>query len=102
MKFNHIAQAIAYARITGDTAPLNDYMRRKGDKAMKRLLPVLSQPMASDDIYFLIAYAQAFLDVSKASLSQPERDLIENIESKVQITVVKTAFPFFNGENDEV
>ena len=98
MEFNHIAEAIAYAKITGDTDAVHEYSKKKGKEAAKKLMPVLAQPMSGDDIYFLTAYAQAFLDVTKASLSQPERDLIDTIESGIEITVVKAAIPISFGE----
>ena len=101
MEFNHIAEAIAYAKETGDTAALLKYSKKKSDEASKRLLPMLAQSMSGDDIYFLVAYAQALLDVTKASMSQPERDLIDSIESGIQITVIKASIPIYNGENEE-
>ena len=93
MQFRHISEAIAYARETGDIAALYEYMNRRTLDAAKRVMPVLSSPLAGDDKYFLAAFAQALLDVSKASMSQQERDLIDSIYSLVQITVVKTAMP---------
>ncbi len=101
MKFNHIAQVIAYVKATGDTTALSEYTRRKTNDAAKRLMPVFTRRISGDGIYFLIAYAQAFLDVTKASMSQAELDLIESIKKGVQITVVKTAIPLINTENED-
>ena len=100
MQFHHIAQVIAYVRKTGDKAALDEYMKKRTGEAAKRLLPVFARPMPGDGIYFLVAYAQAFLDVTRASMSQQELDLIESIKKNIQITVVKTAVPFINREND--
>ena len=93
MQFQHIAQAIAYAKETGDMAALYEYTNTRTHDAAKRLMPALSNPMTGDDKYFLAAFGQALLDVSKASMSQQERDLIENIYSSIQITVVKASIP---------
>ena len=101
MKFNHIAQVIAYVKETGDTSALSEYTRRKTNEAAKRLMPVFTRPLSGDGIYFLIAYAEAFLDVTKASMSKAELDLIESIKKGIQITVVKTAIPLVNRENDD-
>jgi len=101
MKFNHIAQVIAYVKETGDPAALSEYTRKKTNEAAKRLMPVFTRPMSGDGIYFLIAYAEAFLDVTKASMSKAELDLIESIKKGIQITVVKTAIPLIHRENDD-
>ena len=101
MQFQHIAQVLAYVRKTGDKTVLDEYTRRKTSEAAKRLLPVFERPAPGDAIYFLVAYAQAFLDVTKASMSQSELDLIEGIKKSIQITVVKTAIPFVNREDED-
>ena len=101
MKFNHIAQVIAYVKATGDTTALSEYTKRKTNEAAKRLMPVFTRPMSGDGIYFLIAYAEAFLDVTKASMSKAELELIESIKKGIQITVVKTAIPLINRENED-
>ncbi len=101
MRFRHIAEAIAYAKKTGDTEALHEYTRRRTNQAIKRLMPILARPMSGDGIYFLVACAQAFLDVTKASMSQQERDLIDGIESGIEITVIKTAIPIGSGEEEE-
>ena len=104
MRFHHIAQAIAYAKKTGDTEALREYTKQRTNEAAKRLMPVLARPMSGDGIYFLIAYVQAFMDVTTASMSQPERDLIDSIKSGIEITVVKASIPigpFGNGEDEE-
>ena len=101
MRFRHIAEAIAYAKKTGDTEALHEYTRWRTNQAIKRLMPILARPMSGDGIYFLVACAQAFLDVTKASMSQQERDLIDGIESGIEITVIKTAIPIGSGEEEE-
>ena len=55
MRFHHIAQAIAYAKKTGDTEALREYTKQRTNEAAKRLMPVLARPMSGDGIYFLIA-----------------------------------------------
>lgn len=101
MQFHHIAQVIAYVKKTGDKTALDEYTRRKTSEAAKKVMSVFARPMSGDGIYFLVAYAQAFLDVTKASMSQAELDLIENIKKSIQITVVKTAIPTIHRENDD-
>ena len=101
MQFHHIAQVVAYVRKTGDKAALDEYMKRKTGEAAKKLVPVFTRSASGDGIYFLVAYAQAFLDVTKASMTKSELDLIENIKKSIQITVVKTAIPIHNGEGEE-
>ncbi|MCR5089412.1 MAG: hypothetical protein K6C08_07880 [Oscillospiraceae bacterium] len=101
MEFRHIAEALAYAKETGDTEALKEYTRRRTNDAAKKLMPVFGQNMPGDDIYFLLAYSQALLKVTQASMLQKERDLIRGIESGIQITLVKTTIPQKNSGEAE-
>lgn len=94
MEFDHIIQAISYARETGDTQALTDYADHRVGEVSKRLLSLIGKlPMRGDDPYFLLAYCSALVDVHRASMSEEERMLVDSIKNGIKIMVVKTAIP---------
>ena len=101
MEFSHISQAISYARATGDTQALTDYSKKRVSAVAKKLMPaIVNQTIHDDDIYFLLAYGSALLDVHLASMSEEERALIGAIKNGIQITVVRTEIPMPHGDGD--
>lgn len=93
MKFNHLFQAIQYAKETGDIEALNQYQAEKVGKASKAVLPVLDKNTSGDDVLFLMALMSALVDVNLAAMTPPERAAVNEIKSQLHLTVVKAVIP---------
>lgn len=93
MEFQHIVQAIDYAQKTGDLEPLDKYTQKRIKAAAERIMPIVGQPLKGDDMYFMLAYAEAMTAVTKASLDPHEQELVEAIRQNIHISVVKAAIP---------
>ena len=102
MEFNHIAQALSYARETGDTKALSAYANRRTSEAAKRIMSAIDdQPLRGDDILFLLAYGSALIDVHKATLSDEDKALVEAIKYGIRMVVVKASLPAELGDDEE-
>jgi len=93
MEFRHILEAIAYAQETGDRAELENYVHKQLEGASQHIMPILSNTMRGDEPYFTMAYAEALLAVHKASLSDQERRLVDDIAKSVTLMVIKAIVP---------
>lgn len=89
MEFHHICEALEYASRTGDQKPLIAYHNERIIEAAKQIEPFVNLPAKGDDVYFRLAYAEAFLDVAKASLSPDEQKLVGMIKENTKIMVVR-------------
>lgn len=98
MEFQNIIQAIDYAQKTGDVETLEKYQQKRLTETAKRIMQVLGQPIKGDDMYFLLAYAEALAAVTKASMEPHEQELVEAIRQNIHISIVKAAIPMPGNE----
>ena len=101
MEFQHIVQAIDYAQKTGDIEPLEKYQSKRLKEAAEQIMQVMGQPLKGDDVYFMLAYAEALAEVTKASMEPHEQALVEAIRQNIHISIVKAAIPMPGAEGSD-
>lgn len=93
MEFDHIYEAIEHARDTGDPAEFVKYRDQHIAKAADRILPIMQQPLQGDDAFFMLAFGEALIDITKATMNPTEQQLVSAIKHDINLTVVKACIP---------
>ena len=95
MEFNHVFEAIDYAKRTGDVDSCNQYINKRLNEAGMKIRGAMEGPVAGDSVYFLMAYMQAMVDATKAAMTPQDCMTIDNLAKQISITVIKID-PFQN------
>ena len=95
MENTNIFHYIIYAQATGDQKPLFEYIEKKADATIRKTMDFLQKDgnSAGDNILFMLAFLDAFSDVTKAGMTPGELEIIQAIKNTINISVVKTSIP---------
>lgn len=92
-QFDNIVQAFAYARETKDMTELNRYLEQRVKAMGTHFMPFVADTRG-DDMYFMLAYMSAFLQLQIGVMNPKEREIVEMIRRTIQITYIRMNLPF--------
>ena len=99
--FNNIGEAIEYARMTGNTTVIEEYLKYHLAYTSKDVAELFQKHSNGDAMYFLIAFLTTFLEGQKSVMDEKQLEIIDWIQSTFSMTVVKMDLPIGFSPNEQ-